>query len=297
MKSLTLYALLFASCLASCKDRETDYDAAGVFEAKETIISAEASGKIIAFKAEEGDLLKPNEYLGYVDTTSLSLKKRQLQAQINALLSRKPDIATQIASLQQQLQTAKREQERVSNLVKAGAATPKQLDDINAQVDVLKKQIAAQMSSLSTSSESISQEAIPLQVQIEQVNEQIDNSLIINPTQGTVLTTYVEENEFAAPGKPLYRIADLSSIILRAYITGDQLPAVKPGQQVTVLVDSGKQEYKSYPGKITWISEKAEFTPKTIQTRDERANLVYAIKILVKNEGFLKTGMYAEVKF
>lgn len=295
MKFKTLISFVLLVLLFSCNDQELNYDASGVFEAKETIISAEASGKLLAFKVEEGQTLEASQMVGYIDTTDLYLKKKQLQAQVKALLSKKPDIATQTASLQEQLQAAQREQERIRNLLKADAATPKQLDDINAETDVLRKQIAAQMSTLTTTTESLMQEAMPLQVQIEQVNLQIANSLINNPVHGTVLTTYAEENEFTAPGKPLYRIADLSHMILRAYITGDQLSKVKPGQVVRVYVGSG-EALKTHEGTITWISDKAEFTPKTIQTQDERANLVYAVKISVKNEGYLKTGMYGEVK-
>lgn len=279
----------------SCNDQELSYDASGVFEAKETIISSEASGKLLAFNVEEGEILEGSQMVGYIDTADLYLRKKQLQAQIKALLSKKPDIASQIASLQEQLQAARREQGRIRNLVKADAATPKQLDDVNTEVDVLQKQIAAQMSSLTTSTESLTLEAMPLHVQIEQVDLQISNSLIQNPIKGTVLTTYAEEKEVTAPGKPLYRIADLSHMILRAYITGDQLSMVKSGQAVKVWVGNG-EALKTYAGTVTWISDKAEFTPKTIQTRNERANLVYAVKISVENKGYLKTGMYGDVK-
>jgi HlyD family secretion protein len=199
--------------------------------------------------------------------------------------------------LQEQLKTAEKERTRVANLVKGDAATPKQLDDINAQIEVLKKQIEAQKSTLSISSEGLGKDVVPLQVQIEQLNDQLAKCNIINPTNGTVLAKYAEANEMTTTGKPLYKIADLSNIILRAYITGNQLTQVKLNQKVKVLTDDGKGGYKETEGTIIWINDKAEFTPKTIQTKDERANMVYAIKVKVKNDGAYKVGMYGEIKF
>jgi HlyD family secretion protein len=283
--------------LASCNNHENDFDASGSFEAEETIISAEAPGTIQQFDLEEGQLLKAGQILGFIDSTQLYLKKRQLESQIKSTLSQKPNISTQIAALQVQLKSAEREQARVSNLLKAGAATQKQMDDMNAQVDMLKKQLAAQRSSLGITSGSITEQTSPLKIQIEQTQDQLSKCRIINPVDGTVLTKYAEAKEMASPGKPLYKIADLSTVILRAYITGDQLSKVKLNQKVKVLVDDGPDKYKTYEGIVTWISDKAEFTPKTIQTKEERANLVYAVKIKVKNDGLLKLGMYAEVKF
>ena len=283
--------------LASCKTGKDDFDASGAFETEETIISAEASGTLKQFDVTEGQQLKAGQSIGYIDTVQLYLKKKQLEAQIGATLSMKPDIPAQVASLQEQLKAAEKEQQRITSLLKADAATQKQLDDINAQIDVIRKQIDAQHSSLSISSQSITQETLPLQVQIEQLNDQLSKCHIINPVNGTVLAKYTEANEIAATGKPLYKIADLSTLTLRAYISGDQLPKVKLDQKVKVLTDDGKGGYRETEGTISWISDKAEFTPKTIQTKDERADLVYAVKILVKNDGSLKIGMYAEVKF
>ena len=281
----------------SCSAKEDNFDASGSFEAEETIIASEAAGVIKAFNLQEGQTLQAGQTIGYIDSLQLYLKKKQLQAQIGAVLSKKPNVSTQIASLQEQLKAAQREQKRLRNLVQVDAATPQQLDNMNAQVEVLQRQISAQRSALTISTESLSQEAIPLQVQIDQVNDQLQKCRLINPVNGTVLAKYAEEKEVAAPGKPLYRIADLSTLNLRAYITGDQLSKVRLNQPVTVLVDNGPDTYQEYPGTITWINNKSEFTPKTIQTKDERANLVYATKIRVKNDGFLKLGMYAEVKF
>ncbi|TDH28687.1 HlyD family efflux transporter periplasmic adaptor subunit [Segetibacter sp. 3557_3] len=296
MKTVPIITLILISFI-HCRQKENVFDAAGSFEAVETIVSAEASGTIKTFDVEEGQLLSAGVVVGYIDSLQLYLKKQQLRAQARAVLSRKPDIAAQTASLQEQLRHAEREQLRLENLVKADAATPKQLDEANAQIAIIKKQIAAQHSSLVISTGSLKEEATPIQVQVQQIDDQLARCRIVNPIQGTVLTKYAESNEVTAVGKPLYKIADVGSITLRAYITGDQISGVKTGQQVKVLVDDVKGTYKEYPGTISWISNKAEFTPKTIQTKDERANLVYAIKIRVKNDGYLKIGMYGEVMF
>lgn len=295
----------------SCSGKADAYDASGSFEAVETIISAEATGTIESFKVEEGQILEGGAVVGYIDSTQLALRKKQLEAQVKAMGSRLPDIAMQTGYYKQQLAAAqirldnlKREQTRIGNLVKADAATPKQLDDINAQVEesekqllVIKKQDAAQVSALATQSSGLRSDVQPLLAQIEQVNDQLGKCRIVNRTPGTVLTKYAEENEIATAGKPLYKIADLSTIILRAYITGDQLAKVKLNQKVSVMIDAARDSVKHYDGVVEWISDKAEFTPKTIQTRDERANLVYAMKIRVINDGALKIGMYADVKF
>ena len=289
------FAITTALFLMSCGQKEQVYDASGTFEAVETIVSAAATGTIKTLNLAEGQVLKAGETIGYIDTTQLYLKKKQLRAQINVVLGKKPDVPAQIAAYQEQLKQANRERQRITNLLKADAATPKQLDDANAQIAIIKKQIAAQRSSLNITSTSLNQETLPLNVQIDQLNDQLLKSKIINETAGTVLVKYVEVNEMASIGKPLYKISDLSSIILRAYITGNQLPAIKLGQKVEVLVDSADGKYKTYEGIIEWISDKAEFTPKTIQTKDERANLVYAIKVKLKNDGYLKIGMYGEI--
>ncbi|WP_445908727.1 HlyD family secretion protein [Yeosuana sp.] len=296
MKKASLL-LLASISLLSCNNDKKNFDASGTFEAIETIISADANGTINAFNIEEGQLLENNQFIGYIDSTQLYLKKVQLEKQINALLSKKPNVAVQLASLNIQLSKANKEKNRISNLLKDGAATPKQLDDINADIEVLKKQMDAQKSSLSITSDGISKDANPLYVQVEQIQDQLNKCKIINKTKGTVLTKYAEVNEMTSQGKALYKIADMSTIILRAYISGNQLPNVKLNQKVTVSTDDGKGGFNTTEGTITWINEKAEFTPKTIQTKDERANLVYAIKVKVKNDGRFKIGMYGEVKF
>ena len=282
--------------MTSCGGDTTRYDASGTFEAVETIVSAEATGVIKKFTVEEGQDLQAGQVVGYIDSVQVYLKKKQLEAQISAVLSRKPNIASQIASLQEQLKQAQREQQRITNLLKADAATQKQLDDANAQVEIIKKQIAGQESSLGITSKSLTEESGPLTLQIAQLNDQLAKCKIVNEVNRTVLTKYAEANEMTASGRPLYKIADLSQVILRAYVTGDQLPALTIGQKVTVLIDGADNTYKEYPGEVQWISNKAEFTPKTIQTKDERANLVYAVKIRVKNDGLIKIGMYGEVQ-
>lgn len=296
MKRTTL-AIILALSLISCKKNVNEYDASGTFEAEETIISAEATGIIRQLNIDEGMELVPGQMIGYIDTTQLQLKREQLKQQINAVLSKSPNKVLQLAALQEQLKQAIHEKERVDNLAKEGAATLKQLDDAQAQVSVLQSQLSALKSSLNITTTSIGAETSPLKIQIDQLNDQINKSRIINPVKGTILTQYTRVNEMAVIGKPLYKIADLSSIILRAYITGDQLLSVKLDQQVKVIVDDSKGAHKEYNGIIDWISSKSEFTPKTIQTKDERANLVYAIKVRVVNDGYLKIGMYGEIKF
>jgi HlyD family secretion protein len=296
MKNILIIPVALA-ILVSCKNNKNKYDASGTFEAVETIVSAEATGTIKSLNIEEGQSLTQGQTIGYIDSTQLYLKRKQLQAQVNAVLSKKPNVSAQIASLQVQLKQAEREQQRISNLLKGDAATQKQLDDANTQVALVKKQMEALQSSLGITSSSLTEETLPLAAQIDQLNDQLEKCRIINPVNGTVLTKYAEANEMATTGKPLYKIADLSTIVLRAYITGGQLPKIKLNQNVTVLVDGENGEYTEHAGIVEWISGKAEFTPKTIQTKDERANLVYAIKIRVKNDGLLKIGMYGEVKF
>jgi HlyD family secretion protein len=292
-----LFKIMLVIILSACNTNRHSFDASGSFEAEETIISAETQGMLKVFDIQEGQNLQAGQRIGYIDTVQLYLQKKQLEAQVIALAGKKPNIPVQLSALQEQLRTSEREKVRIANLVKGDAATPKQLDDINAQIEVLKKQIEAQKSSLSISSEGIGKDVIPLQVQIEQLEDQLGKCHIVNPIAGTILTKYAEANEMATVGKPLYKIADLSNIILRAYITGNQLPQIKLNQNVIVSTDDGNGGYKETEGMITWISDKAEFTPKTIQTIDERANMVYAIKVKVRNDGTYKIGMYGEVLF
>lgn len=291
--SVIILTLLFFSCGGN----NGKFDATGTFESEEIIVSSEATGKLLQFDAEEGAELKADQVIGLVDTTQLYLKKRQLKATINAIMSKLPDITIQLSTIQEQIETAEGEKMRIENLVKSNAATTKQLDDVNSQIDLLNKQYAATKSNLTITRQGMLSETYPLQLQIEQIQDQINKSIIKNPVDGTVLTRYTKQNEITSAGKALYKIADLSAMTLRAYINGDQLGQIKLGQAVKVFVDKGEGEQKEMVGEIYWISSKAEFTPKTIQTKDERANLVYAIKVKVKNDGYLKIGMYGEVKF
>lgn len=291
---LGVSTLLF---VAGCQQKEKGFDASGAFEADEIVISAEANGTLKEFSLEEGQILKAGQVVGYVDSLQLHLKKVQVESQIQALLGKKPNISVQLAALKEQLSTAETEKKRVQNLVAGDAATPKQLDDVQAQIEVIKKQIAAQQSALEITSSGIGRDATPLYVQMEQLDDQLQKCRIVNPVEGTVLTQYTEQYEMATMGKPLYKLADLRTLTLRAYITGNQLPQVKLNQAVKVLTDDGNGGFKEDAGTITWISDQAEFTPKTIQTKDERANKVYAIKVKVKNDGSYKIGMYGEIKF
>ncbi len=294
---LNIAFVLASTFLFACSNGDGDFDATGTFESDEVIVSSEAMGKLVMFQVDEGLNLKQNQIVGVVDTTQLYLKKKQLLSTIKAVLSKQPDIAAQLASLQTQIETAETEKKRIENLVNSNAATTKQLDDVNSQLEVLDKQYAATKSSLTITKQGIQSETLPLIAQVEQIQDQINKSIIINPFDGTVLTRYAKQDEITTNGKALYKIANLSDMTLRAYINGDQLGQVKLGQQVKVFVDKGKGDQKEMSGDIYWVSSKAEFTPKTIQTKDERANLVYAIKVKVINDGYLKIGMYGEVKF
>ena len=293
----SIVLFLLTTLLFSCSNGNGDFDATGTFESEEVIVSSEAMGKLLQFDVEEGMILKKDQVVGLVDTTQLYLKKKQLESTIKSVLSKQPDIPTQLAAIQEQIATAEREKKRIENLVKSDAATTKQLDDINSQLDVLNKQYDATKSSLTITKQGMRNETLPLIAQVEQIEDQINKSIIRNPIDGTVLTRYAMQDEITSNGKALYKIANLSEMILRAYINGDQLGQVKLDQKVKVYVDKGDGEQKELEGEIYWVSSKAEFTPKTIQTKDERANLVYAIKVRVKNDGYLKIGMYGEVRF
>jgi len=297
--------------LLSCNGKDSKFDATGTFEADEVIVSSELSGKILRFDVEEGQSFSKDSIVGIVDAENISLQKEQMEASIQALSEKTADVTPQVKLLenqlavqQSQLNNLLHEKTRIENLLKDDAATGKQLDDINAQVDVARKninvtqqQINVQRNNIATQNRSILSEGKPLEKRVAQLDDQLKKANIINPVNGTVITKYAEAGEITSPGKALYKIADLSTMILRAYITGTQLSQVKLNQAVKVLVDDGKDKYKELSGTITWISDKAEFTPKTIQTKDERANLVYAMKVKVKNDGFLKIGMYGEVQF
>ncbi|HWA34978.1 MAG TPA: HlyD family efflux transporter periplasmic adaptor subunit [Cyclobacteriaceae bacterium] len=294
---MNIKPILFIICLAaaSCGKNADEYDASGNFEADEIIVSSEATGKILKLDLTEGAELKKGQVVGYIDTIQLSLRKKQLAYSVQATLARRPDAASQLATIQKQIDTNEFEKKRVENLLKDDAATKKQLDDLNAQIEILRKQYNSLQTSLSITTRALQSETLPLQAQIEQLQDQIKKSVIVNPIDGTVLEQYAEQDEVVTMGKAIYKIADLSHIILRVYISGDQLSSVKLGQKIKVTVDDVNGGSKNYEGVVEWVSDKAEFTPKTIQTKDERANLVYAVKVRVQNDGYLKLGMYADV--
>ncbi|MDR3287137.1 MAG: HlyD family efflux transporter periplasmic adaptor subunit [Prevotellaceae bacterium] len=297
MKMNKLMTLIIVSLLISCGKNKGDYDASGAFETTEVLISSQASGMLLKLNVEEGQILTTDIAVGYVDTTQLYLKKKQLLANMRAVDSRFYNISLQIAAIKQQIDKQNIELKRFQNLLKSNAATQKQVDDIEAQIQILTKQLAAQTESLENNNKSVSNESAALQIQIEQVTDLIDKSIIASPVYGTVLAKYAEAGEIVSQGKALFKIGDTENMFLRAYITADQLTQLKLQQKVKIFADFGKNETKEYEGTITWISEKAEFTPKTIKTRNERANLVYAMKIAVKNDGYIKIGMYGEIKF
>ncbi len=311
MSKLSVILFVLAVAISSCNKKKLKADASGVFESVEVIVSAEENGKILSFPIIEGGTLQKGAIVGSIDMSNTVLQKKQIQATIKSLKEKttnpqpqielvKKQIAVQQSELSQQL----REKTRTENLLKGDAATQKQLDDINSQIDQLRKQIAVSQqqieldrSNVGTLNNTVFSEQDPLEKSAAQMQNTINKGQIVNPLSGTVLTKYAQEGEMTTTGKALYKIANLDTLILRAYITGSQLTAIKLSQTVQVFIDDGTENYKEYPGQVSWISDKSEFTPKTIQTKEERANLVYAVKIMVRNNGYLKIGMYGEVKF
>ncbi len=284
-------ALLFTAC-----GEEAAYDAQGTFEATEVIVSAEAAGKILSFEAEEGTAVEAGAVLGSIDSLQLHLQRKQVSAQLAALLSSRPDVGRQVASLREQIAKQQSEQARVEKLLADGAATSKQLDDIKAQIRILESQFSASLSSLDKNMAMINENAMALEAQIEALDDRIAKCRIASPVGGTVLAKYAEAGELAATGKPLMKVADLRRLYLRAYFTSEQLAGLKLGDKVTVTADFGGDQRHDYEGRISWIASESEFTPKNIQTADSRANLVYAVKIAVENDGRLKIGLTGEVK-
>lgn len=296
MKRSFAYPLLVLLA-ASCVEGNKAYDASGVFESTEVTVSAEGNGKILSLDLQEGDRLEARQIVGCIDTVQLHLSEVQLEASRRAVGSGRLDISRQIAALESQIGKQRQELDRFTKLEKAGASNRKQVEDIQAQIETLERQLAAQEESLNSSNRNVSGQADALEAQIEQIRDRIRKCVITSPVAGTVLAKYSEAGEFAALGRALFKVADIDNIRLRAYITADQLTTLKLGQQVRVFADQGSSGRKEYAGTLIWISDKAEFTPKTIQTRDERANLVYAVKIAVENDGLIKLGMYGDIKF
>ena len=295
MKKTTLLSVILLIALASCRHKEK-YDATGIFEANTVTVSAETGGKIVSLAIEEGDSLAIGQQVGLVDTTLLSLQRKQLHSQQLATEKSSPDIAAQAAALRSQIAHQQDECDRIARLLADGAATQKQSDDANALLRTLRGQLEGLLSTLDKNRSSITESASALRYQKEQIEEQIRKSRITAPITGTVLQKYAEQGEYATPGRPLFKMANLDDIYLRCYFTASQLAHIRLGQEVTVIADFGGDEQYEYAGKIIWIAQESEFTPKTIQTQDTRANLVYAVKVAVENDGRLKLGQYGEVR-
>ena len=287
--------ILAAIIAVSCSN-EVEYDAQGTFEATEVVISAEGTGRILNFDIVEGEAIEANSKVGDIDSLQLHLQREQLKAQQVALLSSRPDKEKQVASIRSQIAKQRAELQRVENMLRDGAATTKQRDDIKAQIDILEGQLSATLSTIDNNTSTINENAAALEAQIAALDDRIAKCRISSAVGGTVLVKYAEEGEFTTVGKPLMKVANLEDIYLRAYFTSDQLSKVNLGDEVTVTANFGGDERYDYKGRVAWISAESEFTPKSIQTKDSRANLVYAVKIAVKNDGRLKIGLAGEVK-
>ena len=310
MKKIIFLSLPILFCI-SCNKKEKDFDATGIFEATEITVSAQASGEVQQLDITEGQSLDSGTRVGQIDVYQLVQKqneleaaKQQIYANNAATESRQLDLNKQLATLQQQIVHAQRERQRFAELVRDGAVPRKQLDDLNDQISVLQRQMAATSDQLRSNNAAFAEQSKGLQAQIKgveaqqrQLERQIQNATIIVPKGGVVLEKFVEAGEFAGVGKPLFKLAQMDHVYLRAYVTSAQLKSVMLGQKVKVYADYGGGQQQEYGGKVTWISSRSEFTPKTIVTDDERADLVYAVKILIKNDGRVKIGMYGEVKF
>ena len=286
-----------ALMLNACGNKEREYDATGVFEATETVVCAEQNGSLMVFDVEEGDRLGQGREVALIDTVQLWLKMQQAEATKKVYRSQKPDMEKQLAAIREQLAKARQEQQRYRELVADGAAPRKMLDDADSQVEVLQRQMEALRSSLSVSTDALDRQMEAADVQREQLLDQLEKCHVRTPASGTVIEKYVERGEFVATGKPLLKMADTAHMYLRAYVTSAQLQHIRIGQKAKVYADYGQGQKREYAGTVTWISSRSEFTPKTILTDDERADLVYALKVAVKNDGYIKMGMYGEVKF
>ena len=294
MRRIFIYAASLIG-LTACSDK-SEYDASGTFEATEITVSAEATGRILAFDVREGMPVSAGKEIGEIDSVQLHLQRQQLKAQQAALLKSRPDVQTQVSSLREQIAKQQTELQRVRNMLRDGAATQKQADDLEAQIRILERQLSATLSTLGNNTATINENAAALDAQIAALDDRIAKCRIVSPVSGTVLATYAEAGEMATAGRPLFKVADLDNIFLRAYFTSDQLADLKLGDTVTITADFGASKRFDYEGRIVWIAAESEFTPKTVQTRNSRANLVYAVKIAVRNDGRLKIGLYGEVK-
>jgi len=296
MKKIMICTAALTLLVSSCGTSDKEFDATGIFEATEVTVSAEATGRLMTFDVTEGSRVNADRQVGLIDTIQLQLKAEQVGATRESFANQRPNVQAQVAATRQQLVKAQLERTRTAALLKDGAATRKQMDDADNAVRVLKSQLEAQVSMLNNSTRSLNSQMSGADIQRYQVLDQLKKCHITSPITGTILEKYAERGEFAVIGKPLFKVADVDQMYLRAYITSAQLAKVKVGQRVKVFSDYGTDTRKSYDGTVTWISSRAEFTPKTILTDDERADLVYAVKIAVKNDGYIKIGMYGEVK-
>lgn len=291
------FIVALALSVSGCKDGDSLYEASGTFEATEVLVSSEVSGRIVSMDIMEGALLEKGKVCGQIDTLQLHLQKQQLQAGVNAALSRKRDVETQTAYIKEQIAVNRREAERVKNLIAADAANTKQLDDLNSGISLLEKQLEATVADIEQNNRIAEAEAMSYISQMESVEENIRRSSIVSPIDGTVIVKYMEEGELAAAGKPLFKVADLDNMVIRAYLTAGQLNRISLGQKVKVFAGTAESGQREYEGTVSWISSQSEFTPKTIYTHDERANLVYAVKVSFVNDGYVKVGMYGDIDF
>ncbi|PKO99467.1 MAG: hypothetical protein CVU13_05165 [Bacteroidetes bacterium HGW-Bacteroidetes-8] len=289
--------LILLPAILACRDSKGEYDASGRFEATELIVSSEATGRVMELWAEEGTKVDSGSVLGYIDTIQLSFQKRRLLVSNQAVRARRADVSKQIAVLKQQITNLEVERERAQKLVRADAGNRKNLEDIEAQISTLQRQIDAQRSALESGNLSADKEGAAIEIQIAQTEDLIRKSMIIAPISGTISVKYANQGEFRGVGQPLLKMADLDNLILRAYVSAKVLSEIKVGDEASIFTGFDEETKKEYAGVVSWISQEAEFTPKNIQTPDQRSNLVYAVKIAVKNDGYIKTGMYGDAKF
>lgn len=295
MKKIIL-SCLAATMLVACNSNKSVYDAEGFFESTEITVSAEATGNILDLDIREGETIEMGDIVGHIDSIQLYLNKLQLEKNALSINSNRPDTRKQISALESQIRKCEKEKTRIENMLRDGAATQKQLDDITSQIEVLNSQLDAQKSSLEKSISSLDAQALAVEVQIELIDDKLAKCNIKTPISGTVLAKYANAGEFAAIGKPLFKIADMNNVYLRCYVTSAQLNSIKLGDKVDVFADFGGDNVRQYEGTIEWISSKSEFTPKNIQTQNERQNLVYAVKVAIPNDGYIKLGMYGGIK-
>lgn len=280
----------------SCKSEDEEFKATGVFESIEVVVSSESRGQLSELNVLEGEEIQDRTFLGLIDTTDLHLSKNILLANRDVLIAKMPDITVQIEATKQEIEKQYSEKKRIEKLVEGDVATQKQLDDINASIGVLEAKLASQKSNLGSSTRALYAQLSVLDAELDKLNNQINKCQLLAPIKGTVLVKYVENGELVMPGKPVLKLADLNQMVLKAYVTASQLSDLKIGQKVQVFAEMGKTDLKNFDGTISWVSSKAEFTPKTVQTQDERANLVYAVKVSVLNDETLKIGMYGHFK-